>query len=133
MGEGYRVRYPSHDYKRNEPKVNVILAIEPGDPNIDANIDGSVEIPRRYIHILQDNCDQWLFSDYVDKICTDIENDLVEGYDDSRYFLWDNLVLHKIHYVTTKIQDQLSDNYSFQWIDHHIGQRWSLLNIYFGN
>ena len=108
-----RVRCPSH-YKRNEPKVNVILAIEPGNPNIERHLDGSVERPRRWIHVSQENCDQWLFGDFMDMILRDIETNPVEGgYDDSRCVLWDNLVLHKTPYVTTKIQDRLSDNHFY--------------------
>ena len=72
------MRYPSH-YKRNEPKVTVILAIEPGNPNIDANHYRSIEKPRRWIHVSQENCDQWLFEDYMDMICLDIKNHPVDG------------------------------------------------------
>ena len=41
-----RVRYPSH-YTRAEPKLNVILAIEPGDPTLPSGVVGSSDRPRR--------------------------------------------------------------------------------------
>ena len=41
-----RVCTPAH-YTRSEPKLNVILAIEPEDPTLPAGVLGSTDIPRR--------------------------------------------------------------------------------------
>ena len=41
-----RVRCPSH-YRRNDSKVNVILAVEAGNPNIPNHLDGSVARPQK--------------------------------------------------------------------------------------
>ena len=43
-----RVRIPSH-YTRSEPKVNVILAIEPGDPTLPASVFGSTDRPSWWV------------------------------------------------------------------------------------
>ena len=49
----HRVRKPGH-YVRNT-KLTVLLAVEPGDPQIPAHIDGSVERPRRWIRTIQNS------------------------------------------------------------------------------
>ena len=53
----YRIRHPSH-YKRNEPKLNVVMGIEPMNPDIDHALDGSRNRPRRWVMITQQSCDQ---------------------------------------------------------------------------
>ena len=47
----YRVRKPGH-YTRNT-KMTVLVAVEPGDPQLPPNVDGSIEKPRRWIRCLQ--------------------------------------------------------------------------------
>lgn len=73
-----RVRCFSH-YKRYEPKLNVIMAIEPGNPNIDPELDGSTNRPRMWVMVTQQNCDQWIFADFVNHVVNDIETNHIEG------------------------------------------------------
>jgi len=70
-----RVRHPAH-YTRSELKVNVILGVEPGNPLLPPDIDGSIQRPRRWIHVSQVNCDQLVFGDFINK-----------GYDNKRCIL----------------------------------------------
>ena len=85
----YRVRKPGH-YVRNT-KLTVLVAVEPGDPQIPAHIDGSIEKPRRWLRVLRNQgTTVEVFHDFIDHICTDIEVDGVHnlGYDtdDNRVF-----------------------------------------------
>ena len=103
----YRVRKPGH-YARTA-KLTVLLAIEPGDPQIPAGIDGSVEKLRRWCRVLQNHGTSIeVFQDFVNEICTEIEVDGLHrlGYDtdDSRVFLWDNLNSHLSHLVTQVVE-----------------------------
>ena len=108
-----RVRYPAH-YTRAEPKLNVILAIEPGDPTLPAGVVGSSDRPRRWVRITQDNVDNYVFGDFIDEILTSIENHPVRnGYDQDRCILWDNLSLHKTPHVTNVIRGRDSQNNFF--------------------
>ena len=111
-----RVRFPAH-YTRKEPKINVIFGIEPGNPNLPPHVDGSVERPRRWYHISQVNCDQYVFGDFIDSMLTDIEQNPVPGnYDDRRIIMWDNLSCHKTPYVSQIIYGRVSNNV-FQSVD----------------
>ena len=99
-----RVWYPSH-YTRAETKLNVILAIEPGDPTLPASVVGSSDRPRRWVQITQDSVDNYVFGDFIDEILTSIENHPARnGYDQERCILWDNLSLHKTPHVTNIIR-----------------------------
>ena len=105
-----RVRNPSH-YNRNAQRVNVILAIEPGDPRLPANVDGSIENPRRWLKITVANIDQHVFADFCDETCRDLENNPVNnGLDDERYFMWDNLTAHKTALVINTVEGRVSNN-----------------------
>ena len=105
-----RVRYPSH-YTRSEPKINVIMAIEPGSQTVPPFVDGSTMFPRRWVFISQSNCDQYIFGDFIDSILASIESSPAPGdVDDERCLLWDNLSLHKTAYVTNKIYGRPSPN-----------------------
>ena len=100
-----RVRHPGH-YTRSEPKVNVILGVEPGNPALPPDTDGSIQHPRRWIHVSQVNCDQFVFGEFIDTMLTNIETYLVvDNLDDERCILWDNLAAHKTAYVTAIIRD----------------------------
>lgn len=48
-----RVRCPAH-YRRNEAKLNLILCVESGNPNIPAHMDGSMERPRKWFRLTTD-------------------------------------------------------------------------------
>ena len=58
-----RVRHPAH-YKQSELKVNVILGVEPGNPLLPPNIDGSIQRPRWWISVSQVKCDHFIFGDF---------------------------------------------------------------------
>ena len=64
---------------------------------------GSIHRPHRWIHVSQVNCNQYIFEDFYDTICSDIEENPVPG-DEPRYFVWDNVLLHKTAYVTHVIK-----------------------------
>ena len=99
-----RVRYLFH-YRRKERKGNVIMAMEPGNPNLTPEISGSLGRPRRWVYISQDNTDQFIFGEYTHQLLTNIETHPVPGgYDDERCLFWDNLSIHKAAYVTTIIR-----------------------------
>ena len=55
FGRGYtlcRVWSTGH-YRRNDPNVNLIIAIEPGNHALPPDADGSIERPRRWVYISQ--------------------------------------------------------------------------------
>ena len=112
-GRGHRtcrVRCPAH-YKRNEAKLNVILAVESGNANIPAHLDGSLERPRKWMRLTVDNLDQFIFGGFINEILDNIENHPLQGgYDDHKIILWDNLRAHKTAFVTNIIEDRASPN-----------------------
>jgi len=112
-GRGHRtcrVRCPQH-YRRNELKINVILAVESGNPNIPHHMDGSINRPRKWLRMTIDNVDQFIFGGFINEILTNIETHPVPGgYDDTKIILWDNLRAHKTPYVTNIIEDRVSHN-----------------------
>ena len=81
------------EYRRGQDSLNLIIGIEPGHPNIPPDELGSIKNPRKWYFITERNCDQFLFADFIDYICRDIENDPCEG-DDFRVFMYDNLSAH---------------------------------------
>ena len=86
---GVRIRKPGH-YSRGI-KLTVIMAIEPGDPNLPPGTLGSVDWPRRWIWVRQEaGTTAALFSDFCDHVCTSIEG----SGNTERVFLWDNLNSH---------------------------------------
>jgi len=72
-----RVRKPWH-YARGH-KVDVIMAMEPGDPNLPASVDGSVlEQPRRWIKLtINTGTTGLVFADFVNEIFEDLGNNPV--------------------------------------------------------
>jgi hypothetical protein len=103
-----RVRDTGH-YNRNMTKLNLILAVEPGNPDLPPHVRGSVHKPRKWFRITTRSVDQLLFADFVNQVCSDIERYPVEG-DDERVFLWDNLSVHLTELVTATIEDRPSRN-----------------------
>jgi len=105
-----RVRVPRH-YTRNDPKVNVIIAVEPGDPNLPAHVDGSLQNPRRWLMLALNNIDQFVFGQFMEMLCNDLEmNPVPNGLDMDRVFMWDNLNAHNTPYVTQLIQGRPTAN-----------------------
>ena len=94
----FRVRKDGHYHFG--AKITVLFAIEPGDPRLPPHVRGSVQRPRRWIRCIQ-GCGTTIniFRDFCDHICTEIEQFGVEGTDDHRIFIWDNLAAHHSAYV----------------------------------
>ena len=81
------------EYRRGQSSVNLIIGIEPGNPMIPNDLPGSIKNPRRWFRITDLNCDQHLFADFIDEICTSFEERPQDG-DHERYFMFDNLSAH---------------------------------------
>ena len=104
------VRPPAH-YCQGEPKLNLIMDVGPGDLRLPLGVDGHIQNSGRWVHILQINCDKYVFRDFVESILSDLENNLVPGNgNDGICLLWDILSLHKTAYVTHIIEGCLDFN-----------------------
>ena len=111
-----RVRQPSH-YTGSEPKVNGILVINPGNPNLGAWEDTSCDNPRHWIMEIQENCNQYVFGDFINNMLSNIEDRPVTGgHDNKRCIIWDNLSLHKLAYATTLIYECPSKPLHCRWL-----------------
>ena len=88
-----RVLKPGNYYPRS---VNVLLAVEAGDPRLPPLIDGSTTNPRRWISVTETNCSSELaYANFIDSICRDLEvNPALGDLDDYRIFMWENLTAH---------------------------------------
>ena len=84
------------------------MGVEAGDPRLPLGVDGSIQRLRHWIHVSQVNCDQYIFGYFCDTVCSDIEENPVPG-DELRWFLWENLSLHKTAYVTHVIKGHSND------------------------
>jgi hypothetical protein len=90
---GLRIRKPGH-YTR-DTKLTVLFAMEPGNPMLPANQDGSLQRPRRWVWVRQAaGTDAVLFADFVDHVCTSIEDASAHTGDTERVLMWDNLASH---------------------------------------
>jgi transposase len=101
-----RVRTVGH-YARCMSKVNLILAIEPGNPALPAHERGSIQNPRKWFTLTEDNVDQFIFADFIEHLCSDIEAHPTIS-DDERIFMWDNLSVHKTALVSNTLQNRES-------------------------
>ena len=81
-------------YVRTSRRINLFMAIEPGDPNLPPHVDGSAQNPRRWMFVTEENCNAQTFSILIDQICTDIEQNPVGPNDNQRVVMWDNLSVH---------------------------------------
>ena len=100
----YMVHEHGH-YSKGGVTFSAFLAIEPGDPRLPPHIQGSIVTPRRWFKVIQNGgATVTAFHDFVDYICTDIEQNRIPGTDDHRIFLWDNLNSHLAHYVTQTVE-----------------------------
>ena len=93
----FRVRSPGH-YTR-KASHSVFYAIEPGDPRLPAGMLGSIQNPRHWIKILQNQgASELSFGVFMSDLCDDIEirpaqfGDILS--DSHRVILWDNLYVH---------------------------------------
>ena len=73
------------DFKKGMQSVNLIIGIEAGNPMIPADQPGSLKHPRCWFEILDVNCNQVVFANYMEKVCSDIEENPCDG-DDERIF-----------------------------------------------
>ena len=90
---GVRSRRLGH-YTKSSERINLFMGVEPGDPNLPAHVDGSVQNPRRWIFITRESCNAQTFSIFIDQMCDDIENNPAGAFDHQRVVLWDNLKVH---------------------------------------
>jgi transposase len=92
-----RVRKPGHYVKGK--KLTIILFLEPGDPTLPANMDGSVQNPRRWFFTFEDGgTSSELFSQKVDTVLQTLEASTREV-DMHRVLMWDNLRSHLTNQV----------------------------------
>ena len=66
-----RVRKLGH-YTRGV-RVNVLMAVEAGDPRLPPLVDGSTMNPRRWVSVTEDNCTAFVYADFINSICRDLE------------------------------------------------------------
>ena len=97
-----RVRDTAH-FKKGERGINLLLAVEPGNPALPPQTYGSIQNPRKWWFLTTANVDQMVFTDFIDATLTDIEQNPVEG-DEHRNLLWDNLSAHGTGLVTTTVE-----------------------------
>ena len=84
-----------------ESKINIILAVESGNPNIPLHLDGSLACPRKWFRLTTENVDQYIFGGFVNEILDNIGNHPVPGeYDMQKNIIWDNFIAHKTAYFT---------------------------------
>ena len=91
------------NYKRGSLTLNLLMAVEPGDPNLAPNQLGSIRFPRVWYKIVDHNVDQFVYAEFLNEICTDIETSPLPN-DNERIFLWDNLALHGTAYVSRTLE-----------------------------
>ena len=112
-GWGYktqRVRDPGF-YSKNAMGVNLIMTVEPGNPYLPNGARGSLSNPRKWWRITLENTNQVVFSNYIDSVLSDIEqNPIPNGMDDERYLMWDNLSAHLTALVTATVEIRPTHN-----------------------
>jgi hypothetical protein len=68
------------------------MAVEPGNPTLPPDVDGSIERPRRWIWVwIISGMTATIFSEFCEHMCASIENSAL---DEEHVFLWDNLQAH---------------------------------------
>ena len=92
---GIRVVKPGHYSK--DTKLTLLLAVEPGDPDLEPQVQGSTANPRRWLRVLiKPGTTTIDFNNYLRFICNNLNDARPEGVEgnESRIFLWDNLSSH---------------------------------------
>ena len=102
------------NYKKGGGIVNLLMAVEPGNPLIPPNQLGSITHPCVWYRIVDGTVDQFVYASFIDEICRDIEAHPLP-HDNERYFLWDNLALHGTAYVNFTLEMRPTRN-QFQFI-----------------
>lgn len=104
-----RVRKPGHYVKGH--KLTVLFMIEPGDPALPPDVDGSLQNPRRWFKFIQEGgTTSEVFSEFVDGVLQEMETSGKEV-DQSRVFLWDNLRSHLTNQVYATVLARDSPNW----------------------
>ena len=94
----------------------MIAAIEPGDPTLPPNVDGSTANPRRFYRIFTEGgTDQIRFSNFIDEVLQDFEQSGL-AYDNDRILMWDNLQSHLTPLVYQTVQGCPSPNRSLEFV-----------------
>ena len=114
------------NYTRVGPLVNLLLTVEPGNPYLPAYSRGSIQNPRKWWQITVGSTDQFVFSQFIDSVCRDIEeNPVPGGYDGEKFFMWDNLSVHLTAMVATTLQMRPSrDRFRFVSINRPPYRPW---------
>jgi hypothetical protein len=90
---GLGICKPGH-YTR-DTKLMLLFAVETSNPTLPANQDDSLERPRHWVKVRQAaGTDVVLFADFVDHVCTSIEDVSIHTGDTGRVLMWDNLSSH---------------------------------------
>ena len=98
-----RIRKAGHFTR--DTRIHVVIAIEPGDPNLPLNARGSVGRPRKWIRFYDvGTFDEARFVAFVDYVCADLEMHPVSQDDRTRVFIWDNLSAHKTDLVYQTVE-----------------------------
>ena len=78
MCAGICVVKPGHYTK--DTKLTIMLAVEPGDPQLQPEIRGSVQNPRRWLQILEKaGISKLDANDYLNYICDDLNTNVPLG------------------------------------------------------
>ena len=101
---------------RGESKFNLIVGVEAGDPRLPLGVDGNIHRPRRWIHVLQVDCNQYIFGYLCDTIYSDTEENPTLG-DELRCFFGGNFSLHKTDYVTHVIDGRNNNAHKSIYVD----------------
>jgi hypothetical protein len=104
---GLRVRKRGN-YSR-DTKLTVIMAVEPGDPNLPNNVYGSIAWPRRWVWVSEDaGTTAVRFAQFTRYVMEYIENNPLplpqQLQHQQKYFLWDNLGSHLAPLVYQTVQ-----------------------------
>jgi hypothetical protein len=103
-----RIRKAGHYVKGK--KITIICAVEPGDPTLQANVDGSVENPRRYWKIYREGgTTQVRFAAFVDHVLQQLELSGLQN-DNDRILMWDNLQSHLTPFIYQTVYGRPSPN-----------------------
>ena len=106
-----RIRKPGHYVK--DQKLTVIMAVEPGDPNLPANVDGSIQNPRHWIQVRKVAGTTALdFANFLNYVCGELEtpHPARGNLDDHRCFLYDNLSSHLSPIIAHTVENRPSPN-----------------------
>jgi transposase len=126
-----RVRDTAH-FKRGESMVNLILAIEPGNADLPDHVHGSTARPRKWFKITTGTVDEQVFAEFVDEICSDIEESPASHQTDrERIFLWDNLAAHKTPLVQSTTENREGDHTFFSICRPPYQPKWAPIEYIF--